>query len=68
MKRYSPILFIWLLSLVCSIFITFVTYINGEITESFAWGTSSAFLSNLIVYHLYVTRKERKKDDQLLDE
>lgn len=68
MKRYSPILFIWLASLFCLTFITIITYINGDIWELFAWGTATTFLLNLIVYHFYVTRNEKKKDGQLLDE
>jgi hypothetical protein len=59
MKRYSPILFIWLVSLLGSSFITFLTYINGEFNEALAWGTATTFLTNLIIYHFYMTRNEK---------
>jgi hypothetical protein len=60
MKRYSPILFIWLVSLLGSSFITFLTYINGEFNEALAWGTATTFLTNLIIYHFYMTRNEKE--------
>jgi hypothetical protein len=66
MKRYSPILFIWLVSLLGSSFITFLTYINGEFNEALAWGTATTFLTNLIIYHFYMTRNE--KEDSKIDE
>jgi len=64
MKRYSTILFIWLLSLVGSTIATILTYTNGEFSESLAWGTATTFLANLIIYHFYATRNEGKKDSQ----
>lgn len=68
MKRYSPILFIWLLNFTIVSFITFFTYIRGEFSESIAWCTASVFLANLIIYHFYVTKNDKEKDRNLLDE
>lgn len=67
MKRYSPILFIWLLNLITVSLMTFLTY-SSDFTESIAWGTSSLFMINLIIYHFYVTREDKEKDKSLLDE
>jgi hypothetical protein len=43
-----------------------MTYITGDLSETLAWASASAFLANLIVYHFWTTRKE--KDSELLDE
>ena len=67
MKRYSLILFMWLFSLIGSTFATFLTYINGEFNEALAWGTATTFLSNLIIYHFYMTRNG-KEDSKMIDE
>lgn len=68
MKRYSPIFFIWSLSLLMTISLSLICYLNGHLSELVAWFTTSVFLSNLIVYHLYVTSGEKNKDANLLDE
>lgn len=68
MKRYSPIFFIWSLSLLMTISLSLVCYSSGHFSELVAWLTTSVFLSNLIVYHLYVTSGEKNKDTNLLDE
>jgi hypothetical protein len=56
----------WLFSLIGSTFATFLTYINGEFNEALAWGTATTFLTNLIIYHFYMTRNE--KEDSKIDE
>ncbi len=66
MKRYSPILFIWLICLVASTSNAYMTYITGDLSETIAWASATAFLVNLIVYHFWATRKE--KDSELIDE
>lgn len=66
MKRYSPILFIWLICLVASTSNVYMTYITGDLSETLAWSSASAFLANLIVYHFWATRKE--EDSELIDE
>lgn len=68
MKRYSPILFIWLFNFIVVSFITFLTYIRGDFSESLAWGTSSVFMANLIIYHFYATKNDKEKDRNILDE
>lgn len=68
MKRYSPIFFIWSLSLLMTISLSLVCYYSAHFGEFVAWLTTSVFLSNLIVYHLYVTSGEKNKDTNLLDE
>jgi len=69
MKRYSPILFIWLFNFIGVTIASFMSYQNGEIGEFLPWSISSIFMANLIVYHFYVTRNDKKKkDSQLLDE
>ena len=67
MKRYSPILFIWLICLVLLTFISYETYNNGQFTETIAWVTSTIFLLNLILYHFNVTKPEKESSD-ILDE
>jgi tryptophan-rich sensory protein len=62
MKRYSPILFIWLISFILSSIATFLTYTNGDLNESLAWGTATTFMANLIIYHFYTTSSEKKKN------
>jgi len=64
MKRWSPIIFIWLMSLVCTITISILSI--DKFSEFFAWSSTSVFLLNLIIYHLWVT-KEDKQNDDLLD-
>lgn len=68
MKRYSPIFFIWLFNFLGVSFVTILTYLSGDLFESIAWTTASIFMANLIIYHFYVTRNEKKKDSQILDE
>lgn len=63
MKRYSPILFIWLICFVASSSNTYMTYITGDLSETLAWASSSVFLINLIVYHFWATRKEKDLDE-----
>jgi hypothetical protein len=57
MKRYSPILFIWLFSFIGSLLCTYLAFIGGSFNELIAWGTSTTFITNLIIYHLYITRR-----------
>jgi hypothetical protein len=68
MKRFSLIFFIWSVSLLMTISLSLTCYLNGQLSELVAWLTTSIFLSNLITYHLFVTRNEKNKDPNLLDE
>jgi hypothetical protein len=51
-----------------TISLSLTCYLNGQLSELVAWLTTSIFLSNLITYHLFVTRNEKNKDPNLLDE
>lgn len=65
MKRYSPILFIWILSFLGSSMATLLTFRNGENSEFFAWATATTFIANLIIYHFYQTRNADVKDSDI---
>lgn len=67
MKRYSPILFIWIFCLIFLIVLVFTSYKSGFFIETIAWTTATLFLSNLILYHLNVT-KDENDDIQILDD
>lgn len=64
MKRFSPILFIWMACLVGTAFLTYTSYYEGNVGEMIAWMTSSTFAANLIVYHFFATSKQKESSDK----
>jgi hypothetical protein len=68
MKRYSPILFIWIFCLIFSSMLGLMSYINKDYSESLAWCSTFLFLGNLILYHFNATKNESKRDSDILDE
>jgi hypothetical protein len=59
MKRFSPILFVWMASLIGSVLLSFISKNEGNVNESLAWMTSSVLAASLITYHFFVTRKNK---------
>lgn len=70
MKRFSPIFFIWLMNFILSSTILFFTYNSGTISEVLAWSVSTIFTANILLYHLWVTKDEKKEkiESSIIDE
>ena len=58
MRRWSLIFFIWIFSLLMSVSNLVMSYRFNFCGEWIGWLVSTIFLINLIVYHLWVTRKD----------
>jgi hypothetical protein len=67
MKRFSPILFIWIFCLIGTLLISCLSYIENGFFDSLGWLTASTFLINLILYHFYTTRDQKSTNDLLDD-
>lgn len=70
MKRFSPIFYIWLTNFILSSTILFFTCNSGTFSEVLAWSASTIFTANILVYHLWVTKDEKKEkiESGIIDE